>query len=298
MSSLRINTAGIAFGLLLTNSVLAATTINWNLVVMNRDNQQPLQDVPVHCTFTDNNNGRKTQGSCTTDPAGRCSIKSIAKSVFLGSPSQNANCTPVAAGFAREFDYRSRKVGDATEITFKLVPGPVGDRYKPEFYIQDIKAIDDDLDVVAKLVSPSIQTNGADLTVRSFINKQSGKTEFQLYAVITYRSERARRYNLASGATKRGPVPLEVTPIDYQPNCRGATYGENLCMHSETLGVDITDLMPELVTSMSYEEERKWRMRFSAKSGNTLDAEIPIAFFAAINEATILHKKKITQLSK
>lgn len=288
-----------AGALIFSTNVLAEKNYQWLFLVLNSDTKQSLSNVPVQCVFTDHmSGGLQSKSNCITDADGRCSITSTATSSFFSGSSQSAECTPVVAGFAREFTYTTKKIGEATEIAFSVVPGKIGNRFKPDFYRNDIKTIDDDLDVVARLVSPLITQKGVDMTVRSFINKRTGKTEYQLYAEISYNDERRRYFNLANGATKEGAEPLTVRQIDYQTNCKKSETVFGLCKYTEILGIDLSELIPELVASNSTEEERAWRIRFIAKTGEKIDAEIPNAVFVAISDETRLRADKFKQKIK
>ena len=136
----RIGMIGI---LIFSTNVLAETNYQWMFLVLNSDTKQSLSNVPVQCVFTDHrSSGLQSRSNCITDADGRCSITSTATSSFFSGSSQSAECTPVVAGFAREFTYKTKKIGDATEIIFSVVPGKIGNRFKPDFYRNDIKTPD------------------------------------------------------------------------------------------------------------------------------------------------------------
>jgi hypothetical protein len=101
--------------------------------------------------------------------------------------------------------------------------------------------------------------------LRAFIDKKTGKVEFQVYEYITYSGPGWHFYESVNYATPSGPVQAPVTVIDQHVIDCGGPGG---CTYSETVGFDMDEQMLRVIAATySPGAPNAWLYKFNSKSG-------------------------------
>lgn len=273
----------------LSNGALAEHKFAWDFVVLDKKTNAPIPNIPVECTFTDVvDYGKTSQGTCTTDEAGKCQQISISvgSNSFFSPSNVQPDCSPKALAYSKEMRVSSRrKEGGGVETTFWLTAG-AGDIFELDYYLREIKVVDDDLEVTARITTPKVTDSRSRYSayIRAFVDKKTNAASYQLVTTFDYHEQKARRYELATGGSASGPVILNIRKISYDVSCDGPNKVNGLCRHWESVGVDIPEaIVKETAAAFSPGSVASiWKMRITSLSDNRETLEIPHAAFAAL----------------
>jgi hypothetical protein len=148
---------------------------------------------------------------------------------------------------------------------------------------------DDALDTVARISTEEgfqekrglLRIVWNDNFLRAFIDKKTGKTDFQLYQIIGYDGA-WRFYETVNYETPSGPDSKPVTVIDRNVDGCG-TYG---CSFTEHIGFDVPeDLLRQIAASYTPTTPHAWHFKFGSKAGVEFQDGINVAEAAAILSA-------------
>ena len=148
---------------------------------------------------------------------------------------------------------------------------------------------DDALDTVARISTEQgyqekrglLHIVWNDNFLRAFIDKKSGKTDFQLYQIISYDGG-WRFYETVNYETPTGPESKPVTVIDRSVDgCR--TYG---CSFTEHIAFDVPEvLLRQVAASYTSATPHAWHFKFGSKAGMEFQDGINVAEAAALLDA-------------
>lgn len=158
---------------------------------------------------------------------------------------------------------------------------------------------DDSLETVARIttVNGFAEKRGMlgivwdDNFLRTFIDKDSGSTSFQLYQVIYYQGSGWNFYQTANYETPSGPQSKPVTVIKQDVQCTGSRYGG--CTYVEHVAFDVEEGVLRAVAA-NYAPGRRagWSFKFRAKSGNTYNDGMLAAEIAGLLDAVDEYRKR------
>lgn len=288
MKKLIVPLIGIALTSL-SDGALAEQKFTWDFVVIDKKTNAPIPNIPVQCVFTDIvDYGKTSDGTCTTDEAGKCQMISISvgSNSFFSPSNVGANCSPWASAYSKEMRSSShKKEGGGVATTYWLTAG-AGDIFELDYYLRAMKVVDDDLEVTARITTPKVTDKRSIYSayIRAFVDKKTNAASYQLVTTFDYHEQKARRYELATGGSPSGPVILNIRKISYDVSCDGPNKVNGLCRHWESVGVDIPEaLVKETAAAFSPGSEASiWKIRITSLSDNRETLEVPHAAFAAL----------------
>lgn len=135
----------------------------------------------------------------------------------------------------------------------------------------DVK--DDSLETVATITTEKgwqehdglLGVVNSDNFFRVFIDKQAGKTRFQVYHVIRYRQRGRASYDTVNYETPDGPVSVPLTVINRRAELCRAYQG---CTYTEDFGFDVDEaLLRTIAAHYAPGKAAIWKYRLKAKSG-------------------------------
>jgi hypothetical protein len=135
---------------------------------------------------------------------------------------------------------------------------------------------DDSLDVVASFSTENgLDTGGGipdffhqDEFLRGFIDKKTGRRQFQLYFTVSY-SGPERFFNAATYETPSGPQQAVVIVISRNRSCQ-RVQGTSWCDHAEDLGFALDENLVRSIASRYGDGDplkQAWHYKFTAHSG-------------------------------
>jgi hypothetical protein len=165
----------------------------------------------------------------------------------------------------------------------------------PADFQQRITLKDDGLDTVARLSSENgfqekrglLKFQSYDNFLRAFVDKKTGRTEFQIYQWITYGGD-WRFYDTVNFETPAGPDSKQLTVIDRDvTGC--SQYG---CSFAEHVGFEVDErLLRQIAARANSPTEPIWRFKFGSKSGQEwqdgMSAAEVAGFLAAVDSYRI-----------
>ena len=102
--------------------------------------------------------------------------------------------------------------------------------------------------------------------MRAFIDKDTGKTSFQLYQFISYRRRGWAFFETVNFETLSGPQSKPVTVINRDVDCTGSRY--NGCRYVEHIAFDVDEsLLRNYAAKYSPGQYFGWNFKFTDKSG-------------------------------
>jgi hypothetical protein len=117
--------------------------------------------------------------------------------------------------------------------------------------------------------------------LRGFIDKKTGRREYQLYQVFNYQALKWHHYDALTVETVSGPEPLELNDLGDDVDC----YSAYTCLFSEYRAALIDEALVR-TTAGQYEPGKYilWHFKFSAKDGTEKEFTMPYAKIAAFVE--------------
>lgn len=134
--------------------------------------------------------------------------------------------------------------------------------------------MDDPLDTVATITTANgfQETHGLlgivwdDNFLRSFVDKKTGKTSFQLYQVLRYQGSGWNFYQTVNFESPSGPQSKPVTVISRDVDCAGSRYSG--CTYTEHVAFNADEsLLQAIATNYLPEKRVVWKFKFMAQSG-------------------------------
>jgi hypothetical protein len=179
-------------------------------------------------------------------------------------------------------------------------------RLTPAQFLRKIEIRDESLDTVARISTERGWREGIaffggptqDNFLRAFIDKQNGRTIFQLYQWITYPGVK-RVYETVNYDTPGGPQVRKVTGIYRTPNyCRSNVR----CSYTEDLGVEIPEgLLRRMAAYYASGTPRAWHFKFGSKAGAETEDEMNLAeiagLLAAVDQYRTAHRLEAAPLA-
>lgn len=162
----------------------------------------------------------------------------------------------------------------------------------PADFQQRVALKDDGLDTVARLSSENgfqekrglLKMQWYDNFLRAFVDKKTGRTEFQVYQWISY-SGGWRFYHSVNFETPAGPDSKQLTIIDRDvTGC--SQYG---CSFAEHVGFEVDErLLRQIAARANSPTQPIWRFKFGSKSGQEwqdgMSAAEVAGFLAAVDQ--------------
>lgn len=153
---------------------------------------------------------------------------------------------------------------------------------------------DDPLDTTAQIsTEPGFQEKRGllkfvsyDNFLRAFIDKKTGRTDFQVYQYINYGGS-WRFYQTANFETPAGPESKQVTVISRDVgSC--STYG---CSFTEHIGFDVAeDLLRSIAAGYAAAPGSVWRFKFGSKAGGDWQDGMATAEVAGLLAAVDIYR--------
>lgn len=144
-----------------------------------------------------------------------------------------------------------------------------------EHFMNTATVKDDSLDTVATITTVNglqakhelLEIEWEDNFLRAFIDKNTGKTSFQLYQVISYRRSGWAFFQTVNFETPSGPQSKPVTVINRDVDCTGSRYSG--CTYIEHIAFDVDEsLLRTYAARYSPGQFVGWNFKFTDSYGN------------------------------
>lgn len=148
----------------------------------------------------------------------------------------------------------------------------------PEDHLRQVSVDDDNMEVVATFdTSKSFQEKRGllkivwnDIFLRGFVDKQSGKTQYQVYFQFRGASRGWPRLNTANYQTAEGLKSAELRQIGSDVDCTASRYVG--CTYTEVVTFPVEEeLLRAIADEYAPDQAVAWKIRFKGQSGIDVD---------------------------
>lgn len=136
-----------------------------------------------------------------------------------------------------------------------------------------------------------------DTFLRSFVDKKTGKTTFQVYQRFAYTSSGWRFYQSANYESDTGLKSTEVTKIGSDVDCSYSRYSG--CTYYETIGFEVDELVLRSVANkFSLGALTAWKIRFKSKAGVDSDQGLVAAEVSGLLAVVDRYRRSLDEPQK
>lgn len=259
--------------------------------VFNNKTKAGIPGAVITDTFTDENSKeQKKTDTCTTNENGVCMLKPrFEGGVFFTGYSFAWSPTVEKEGYLKQKTFTTERVDQNNYIIRFFLSKPDETIHTVKYYSDHFTVKDDELEVTAKIdtakAHKGITRAGQNLTfLRGFVDKKVGTTAYQVYVLLTYKSEGFQNFTSGTAATPNGPIAVIVKQIDRNVDCQNKVIDKQ-CTYQETIGIDLSEsLIRELADVYQPMVEKEWKFRVNSHSGTSETLSLPYAEIAAFVE--------------
>lgn len=128
--------------------------------------------------------------------------------------------------------------------------------------------------------------------LRAWLPKSGGAARFQVYSQVQYTTSNGLSlYQTVNYLTPTGPKKALLTRIDssvQRDPMYGVTHNDlSRYEHTEVVGLEISEVeLRDIIGGFKSGSDRVWKLRLSAKNGETTDMSIPMFVIAGLLERT------------